>query len=615
MLSRRHLLQSTAAIAAASMAPIWASARGDVTVVETRVPSSALLHKYMDDFFAENLQDNPEGATLLGLDKGANAGLKGKLRDESAGGIAASKALNASQLSRLKGLAASTLTGMDRVNFDTLVYVGERRAELGRFDFGGTSFGPSPYVVSQLTGAYQSVPDFLDTKHSIADAADADAYLSRLEAFAGQIDDNTDRMQHDAGLGVVPPDFLLDTALAQMTATRTNADEARVVSSLARRAKEKGLADTYAANATKIYNGKIAPALDRQIAETKKLRATATHHAGVWKLKDGEAYYAATLRSTTTTAKSPEEIHQLGLDQGKEIAARIDALLKEQGLMQGSVAERIAALNKDPKQLYPNTDAGKADAIAYCNRRLNEIRPKLPGVFKRLPTYQFEVRRVPLQTEPGAASAFSQGPALDGSRPGIVYFNLHDSAEWPKFALSTTVFHEGLPGHQLEGGLALSNKNLPLIRKAIGFSGYAEGWALYAEQLADEIGMYDDDPLGRIGYLKFQLFRANRCVVDTGIHHLHWTREDAIKFFVNGDGSAPGFATREVERYCATPGQACSYKLGHTVWTNARARAKDALGAKYAIKDFHEAGLDCGRVPLDILDTVIDRWIAQTRAA
>jgi len=217
---------------------------------------------------------------------------------------------------------------------------------------------------------------------------------------------------------------------------------------------------------------------------------------------------------------------------------------------------------------------------------------------------------VPPQTEPGAASAFSQPPTLDGTRPGIVYFNLHDSAEWPKWCLSTTVFHEGLPGHQLEGGLALANTSLPLIRKVTGFSGYAEGWALYAEQLADEIGMYDDDPLGRIGYLKFQLFRANRCVVDTGIHHRHWSREQAIQYFVEHGGDAPGFAAREVERYCTIPGQACSYKLGHTVWTRARERAKAALGAKYDIKDFHEAGLGCGRVPLDVLDGVIDRYIA-----
>ena len=275
----------------------------------------------------------------------------------------------------------------------------------------------------------------------------------------------------------------------------------------------------------------------------------------------------------------------------------------------------MQALYKNPASFFPNTDEGKLAAIAYCNGRLDAVRPRLPTVFSRLPTYQFEVRRVPPATEAGAASAFSQGPALDGSRPGIVYFNLHDTAEWPRWSLPTTIFHEGLPGHQLEGGLALSNRFLPLIRKTIGFSGYAEGWALYAEQLADEIGMYDDDPLGRIGYLRFQLFRAGRCVVDTGLHHLKWSREQAIQYFVDLDGDAPGFAALEVERYCANPGQACSYKLGHTVITRARARAQAALGPKYAIKDFHDTVLGSGRVPLDILDGVVDAWIAKAAKA
>ncbi len=607
MLSRRELLATTAVFA---VLPRFAFA------AETASASEAgKLDALMTAFIQENLRQNPEGATLLGLDAGANADLHGKLRDESSAGIAAARALNLDQLNRLKGIDPDQLSGMERVNYDTLLYTGESRAAVAKFDFGGTSFGPSPYVVSQLTGAYQSVPDFLDTKHRIENAADADAYLARLDAFAMQIDENTARMQHDAALGVVPPDFLLDTALSQMTATRTTADKSLLVTSIARRTKEKGLADSYAAKAATIYNARIGPALDRQIAETRALRAHATHDAGLWKLKDGEAFYTAALRFSTTTSKNAEEIHQLGLDQAAEIGARLDALLRAQGMTQGSVGERIAALYKDSKYLYPNTDAGNAEAIAYCNARLVAVRPRLPGAFKRLPNYTFEVRRVPPQTEPGAASAFSQAPSLDGSRPGIVYFNLHDSAEWPKWALSTTVFHEGLPGHQLEGGLLLSNKSMPLIRKTIGFSGYVEGWALYAEQLADEIGMYDDDPLGRIGYLKFQLFRANRCVVDTGIHHMKWTREQAIRYFIDQEGDAPGFVTREVERYCATPAQACSYKIGHTVWIKARERTKAALGSRFDIKNFHEAGLNCGRVPLDVLDGVINRYIVQAKAA
>jgi uncharacterized protein (DUF885 family) len=577
---------------------------------QTPETPDARLSALFDVFFAEDLRRRPEGATQLGLDTGANADLRSRLSDNSAAGIAAAKTLNQSQLARLTAIDRAALSPAGKVNYDTVLYTRRSAAAIQAFDFGGFGYGPSPYVVSQLTGAYQSTPDFLDTKHRIETAADAEAYLARVEAYAGQLDADTDRMIHDAAFGVSPPDFLLDTALIQMTASRTAPESNLLVTSIARRAAAKGLSGDYADRAARLYADKVAPALDRQIEETRRLRVGARHDAGLGQFKDGPAFYAAALKSTTTTALTPDEVHRIGLDQAAEISARLDELLKAQGMSQGAVGQRIAALYKDPAVLFPNTDAGKAAAIAYCNDRLAAIRPRLPSRFKRLPPYAFEVRRVPPATEAGAASAFSQGPALDGSRPGLVYFNLHDTAEWPKWALPTTVYHEGLPGHQLEGGLALSNTALPLIRKTAGFFGYAEGWALYAEQLADEMGMYDDDPLGRIGYLKFQLFRAGRCVVDTGIHHLGWSREQAIAYFVALDGDAPGFATREVERYCSTPGQACSYKLGHTVWIRARARAEAALGARYDIKDFHEAGLGCGRVPLEVLDGVIDSWVA-----
>jgi uncharacterized protein (DUF885 family) len=603
MLNRRAMLLTTGAAAAASLAP-RARAAGD--------PQLAAL---FDAFFQEGLQLRPESATQLGLDKGANARLKARLDDPSSAGRAAARAQNAGQLRRLQAVDRARLTGADRLNYDVVRYTCESRARTQAFDFGGAAFSPSAYVLSQLTGSYQSTPDFLDTKHTINTADDAEAYLSRLSAFGDQLNADTDRLRHDVGMGIVPPDFILDLTLDQMTKTVAPADKALVVTSLARRAAEKGLGERYGKDAAKIYNDKVLPALERQLAEVRKLRAGAVHDAGVWRFKEGPAFYEAALHSTTTTRYSPDEVHRIGLEQGKEISARIDGLLKKEGLTQGSIAERIKHLYADPRQLFPNTDAGKVEAIAYCNRRLDEIRPRLPGVFNRVPPYRFEVRRVPPQTEAGAASAFSQGPAIDGSRPGIVYFNLHDSAEWPRFCLSTTIFHEGLPGHQLEGGLALSNTDLPLIRKSTGFSGYGEGWALYAEQLADEIGMYDDDPLGRIGYLKFQLFRANRCVVDTGIHHMRWSKEQAIARFVENEGEAVGFATREVERYCATPGQACSYKLGHTTIVNLRNRAKAALGAKFAIKDFHETVLKGGRVPLDILDQIGDGWIASARKA
>ena len=602
MLNRRDFVLTTAA---ATLAP--ALSAGAQTVPD------AQLNTLFETFVQEDLRAHPESATMLGLDKGANADLRNRLSDNSAAGRATARSLNTAQLSRLQTVDRAALSPAGKVNLDTVLYTRRSTASVQDFDFGGTGFGPSPYVVSQITGAYQSTPNFLDTKHRIETAADADAYLSRLEAYGGQLDNDTARMVHDASLGVSPPDFLLDTTLTQMTAARTTPDTNLVVTSLVRRAAAAGLADHYGRDAARIYAEKVGPALDRQIAETRRLRAGASHKAGLGQFKQGAAFYAAALKSTTTTALTPDEVHKVGLDQGAEISARLDAELRRQGYTHGTVGERVAGLYKDPAVLFANTDEGKAQAIAYCNGRLAAIRPRLATRFKRLPPYQFEVRRVPPNLEAGAASAYSQGPAIDGSRPGLVYFNLHDTAEWPRWALATTVYHEGLPGHQLEGGLALSNTSLPLIRKTLGFSGYAEGWALYAEQLADEMGMYDDDPLGRIGYLRAQLFRAGRCVVDTGIHHLGWSRETAIQYFVDLDGDAPGYAAREVERYCATPGQACSYKLGHTVWIHARARAQAALGAGYDIRDFHETGLNCGRVPLDVLDGVIDTWI-KTRA-
>ncbi len=601
MLNRREALLATAAVSAI---PFGAKAQ---------TAEDARLTALFDQFFQEQLRLRPENATNLGLDKGANADLKGRLSDESSAGVAKAKAVTQDQLARMARIDRNALSADGKINYDTVLYTRRSAASIQDFDYGGQSYGPSPYVVSQLTGAYQSIPDFLDTKHRIDTATDAEAYLSRLDAFATQIDDNTERMKHDAGVGVVPPDFVLDLALTQMAVTRAPADQNLLVTSIARRTAAKGIPGEWAARATALYNDKVGPALDRQIAETRRLRAGATHDAGVWRLPRGEAFYAAALKSTTTVSMTPDEVHKLGLDQSVEITAALDAELRKQGMTQGTVGERVAALFKDPRYLFPNTDAGKVAAIAYCNDKLAGIRPRLPTKFKRLPPYSFEVRRVPPATEAGAAAAFSQGPALDGSRPGLVYFNLHDTADWPRWDLATTVYHEGLPGHQLEGGLALSNTRLPLIRKSLGFSGYAEGWALYAEQLADEMGMYDDDPLGRIGYLRAQLFRASRCVVDTGIHHLRWSREKAIDYFIQVEGDAPGATAREVERYVTNPGQACSYKIGHTVWVKSRARAMAALGPRFDIKDFHEAGLDCGRVPLEVLDGVIDGWIATKR--
>ena len=602
-MNRRALLAGGAAAAALSAAPLRAQG--------TNAPSPALAALF-DALHEEDLRRSPESATSQGLDKGRLAALRGQTGDASLAGRDAATTAAQDQARRLAAFDRSGLAPADALNLDVVLYTKRARVAQGAFPYGGTAFGPSPYVVSQNGGAYQSTPDFLDTRQPVNDAQDAEYYLARLAGFATELDQESERLRRDSGLGVIPPDFMIGLILDQMDKTRIPAGEAVAVQSLKRRAAAKELSGRYAEQAATIWTRTVLPALDRQRDLVQQLSAKATHDAATRRLPQGEAFYAMALKSTTTSSMSPAEVHRFGLDQAKAISARLDTELRKQGMTQGSVAQRMAALYQDPRQLYANTDDGKRDAIAYCNARLAAIKQRLPQAFTRLPPYTFEVRRVPPQTEAGAASAFSQSPSLDGTRPGLVYFNLHDSAEWPRFCLATTVYHEGLPGHQLEGGLALANASLPLIRKASGFSGYAEGWALYAEQLADELGMYDDDPYGRLGYLKFQLFRANRCVVDTGIHMLGWSRERAIQYFVDGEGEVPGFAAREVERYCASPGQACSYKIGHSVFVKLRDEAKAKQGARFDLKAFHDTVLGTGRVPLDILETQGRAWLARS---
>lgn len=597
-IDRRTVLRSGAAAGALLALPGTAFA-----ATPAHDPKLATL---FDTLFLEGARQRPESATLLGLDTGSNADLRSKLSDVSEAGRAAGRALTASQIKRLAAVDRKKLSAADRLNYDVVLYSRRASAAADRFDYAG-----GPYVISQQNGAYQSTPDFLDTKHPLGNAGDADAWLSRLAAFAGQLDANTTRFTRDAAAKVLPAAFLLDLTLTQLGKLNLPAKDARLIQSFAARTRAKGLPDSYAAKAAALYDAQVLPALARQFEAVKTARANATHDAGVWKLKDGDAFYRMALRNATTTRLSPQEVHKFGLDQAASIIARMDGIMRKQGMTSGSVGQRLQAIHDLPGQVFPNNDAGKADAIAYCNARLAAISLRLPRVFKRIPAYKFEVRRVPPETEAGAASAFSQGPSLDGSRPGYVYFNFMDSGEWPKFMLPTVIYHEGLPGHQFEGGLALSNDDLPLIRKASGFSGYAEGWALYAEQLADEIGMYDDDPLGQLGYLKEQLFRAHRCIIDTGLHHYRWTRERAIDLFVTAQGETPGFATREIDRYCVNPGQACSYKLGHSTFVAIRDKAQKLLGPKYDIKDYHEAVLAGGRLPLEILQAQGDAWIAR----
>jgi uncharacterized protein (DUF885 family) len=588
------MILSTGAAVALATRPLRALSQG--------TSGSRALNALFDQFMKESLDLSPITVTGLGLDTGERAAQKGELDDGSEAGIRKQKALITSQYARLLAFNRASLGAADAISYDVVMY-GLRTNDAANkaFQYGALGAG-APYVLSQLTGSYQSVPSFLDTQHTIESGADADAYLQRLEVFATLMDQEVEVARHDVALGVVPPDFILAKTLTQMRLLRAPAPQrSALTESLARRTQSRKIPGQHTRQAAAIVGAKVYPALERQIALITEMRKTAPHDAGVWRLPSGAAYYAASVLTQTTTTRLPAEIHRLGLDLVAEHSVRIDELMKKQGMTQGTVGERLRAMFADPRFQYPNTDEAKLALLADLNARVRSVRAKLPKYFGTVPKAGIEIRRVPKEVEAGAPAGYYNLASLDGKRPGIYWINLRDTREKPKWTLATMTYHESVPGHHLQLSIQQEG-NLPLIRKVTQYTAYIEGWALYAEQLAAEMGEYDADPLGRIGQLHDSMFRAVRLVLDSGIHAMKWSREQAIKYYTETLGDPVTEATSEVERYCVWPGQASCYMLGKLKFLAERERAQKILGARYDIRKFHDAVLLCGAVPLDLMN-------------
>jgi len=602
-LKRRDILKSGAATAAIACVPALATTSA-MAKTPAGSPEDIRLNAMFDAFMADDLDHSPESVTTLGLDNGARAAAKAKLDDRSLSAIEDNIRRTHKRRAELQAVDRSKLTGLNISNYDSVLFSTAVSDDLNALPYIG-----EPYVVSQLTGAYQSVPDFLDSQHSIDTSADAESYLSRLAAFATAVDQESEQVRHDVGLGVIPPDFIIAKALTQMKALRdVPADKANLVQSLVRRAKEKGLAGDWDARATKVYTNVVQPALTRQIALFEGLAPKAVHDAGVKRLPRGDELYALSLKNYTTSLMPPAEIHKTGLDLIASQTAEMNTIFAAQGMTKGTVGERLKALYADPKYRYPNTDEGKDQLIAHLNKLVEKVQARLPEYFGTLPKAKLTIRRVPKVIEAGQPGGYYQPGTLDGSRAGAYYINLRDTAEQPSWTLPTLTFHEGIPGHHLQLSIA-QETDLPMIRKVQFFSGYGEGWALYAEQLAVEMGMYADDPMGHIGQLHDAMFRSVRLVVDSGMHHMGWSREKAIAFMVDTLGDPETAATTEIERYCVWPGQACSYMLGKLEWLRLRAHAKAEMGARFDIRKFHDAGLLAGAMPLPALANRIEAYI------
>ncbi len=603
------LLTAFGGVAAAAQTVVSTS---DPAIPTTGAAGEARL--LYDQLFAKLLNATPELATSLGLDVGANAALRSQLSPSDpahrfgfATDLAESRAAAAA-------IDADAMSAKERTYLETLCWFGDRAAELTTTPYGGFPDYPIPYVLSQLTGSYQSVPDFLDSTHPVANADDAAAYVSRLNAFAANINQEVDRARSDSAIGATPPDFVIAKALAQTRALIAQQQSGNgMAASLGRRAHEAGLdGEQWSARAASVVNGPIAAALQRQVEVLESLAPGASHVAGVSRLPGGDVFYAKALRYHTSTSLTPDEAHQKGLDEVASYTARLEPLLRQARLTRGSVGSRLTALARRPDQLYRNTDAGRAAILAFANQRTEAIRPMMAEIYPNPPAARLEIRRVPPAIEAGAPRGYAQSGSLDGTRPGAFYINLRDTHGWPRFSLPTLVYHEGLPGHIFQGAVLLAVGGTPNLHRTLGIAAYGEGWGLYAEQLADELGVYEHEPLNRIGYLQAALYRAVRVVVDTGMHARGWTRERAIQYMIDTAGLPPGSAVSEIERYVVWPAQATSYKIGHSEIVAIRAAAKAHMGAHFDLKQFHKVVLDQGSQPLAVLRANVERWSAGT---
>ncbi len=566
---------------------------------------SHALRPLLDRMLEEHLDTFPEQATRLGLDSGPHAGRRGRLDPYSAEGLSRWLHRQAEHVQALEAIDPAVLDTMGRIDRDAVLFHAKAMQDGWCLLPHGAPTEFQPYVVTQLNGAYQQLPDFLATKHPVESVQDAEAYLARLQAFAAAMDDECARIEADAAAGVLPPGFVLDTTLRQLQNLADGPAAQALVSSLAERANTRGLAGDWATQAARIVEQALQPAARRQAALLQRLRPQATDDAGMWKLRDGEAYYQNCIVAQTTTQMSADEIHSVGLEQVAELSARIDAVLREQGIAQGTVAERLAALAKDERYVYPNTAEGKAQLLEELRALVAEMQARLPEVFDPLPKAGLEVRGVPPAIEAGAPRGYyTPGPA-DGSRPGAFYANLRDTRDWKRWYAPSFAYHEGVPGHHLQIALALETEGIAMMRRILWFAAYGEGWALYAEQLADEMGLYERNPMGRVGYLQSMLFRAARLVVDTGLHAKRWTRQQAIDYMVQSVGETVSRSTAEIDRYCVMPAQALSYKIGHLRWQRLREAVRQREGAAFDLKRFHGDTLRRGAMPLQMLEALL----------
>ena len=477
------------------------------------------------------------------------------------------------------------------------------------YEYGG-------YRVNQLSGPMVNLPQFLTDRHIIGDEKSFERYISRLNEFARVIAEVKIRVIDDRDNGTVPPDFVIEkTLLGMRSFIEGGANQNPLFTTLPKKVENiDGLSDVrkddLSQQALNVIETKILPQYGEMIALFEELLTISNHDAGIWRLPNGEEIYRSALRSNNSTILTADEIHQIGLSEVTRIELEMEDILAGQGLSEGSVVSRIRYLMELPEHNFANTDEGRIEQIAYLNEVNAKIMASIENYFITIPPQPLEILRVPEYSQDSAPGGYYQPPAMDGSSPGKFYINQKDTRDNPRWTLPTLMYHEGAPGHHFQLSAAQLIENVPFLRKVSPFTAYTEGWGLYSERIAaEDMGMYQDDPLGDLGRLQAEMFRAVRLVVDTGMHAKRWSRERAIEYMLSKTGMTEAEVTREIERYVVWPGQATAYKVGQLYMLRLRAMAENQLGDAFDIREFHEMILMNGAMPLEILEESVESWV------
>lgn len=606
----------------AAIASVIAAATAMPAAAADKAPKPSAFHALVDAQVMRSIDQDPELRSMLGITGGSAGDTTGRLNDVSLPRRAALRQELQANLDAIQAWDRDRLAGQDRWSHATVAWFYRTQIDLMAVDWAPAwlPVGASTYAVDQLFSVPVQLPQFMDTHHPVTDEASAQRYIERLRAIATKLDQVGDNFDMQARHGVVPPEVALQGAAEQIRGLVAPAPASSpfVLSLRAKLEKLDGVPPPRRAalldEAATAVREATNPAYARLLARLERALARKPGNHGMWALPQGDAYYDAALRWNTSTDLGADRIHQLGLDEVARIEREMARVLEAQGLREGSVRERIEQLSRDERYRYANDDAGRKALLDDVDRILADVRGRVPRYFGRIPPQPLEVRRVPVLAEATSPGGYYSQPAMDGSRPGVFFINLRDMASYTRWNLPTLIYHEGVPGHHFQIALGQTLTQLPLLRRSLNPSAFSEGWAMYAEQLASGMGVYRDHPLGELGRLQAEMFRAVRLVVDTGLHRKRWTPERAMAYMREKTGMTEADVRSEVYRYLVQPGQACSYQVGHLKIVELRERAERTLGDRFDLRAFHDLVLGNGALPLLVLEQVVDEWIASVAA-